>query len=254
MIIPQGAWDDYIEALAKVNGTATEKVRKYIETHEIETREDISRLVDYAYGISTYYGEAAAELAAEMYDVMAEISGVEMDPAEPAETATYQDAATAVFGALKQAAAAILVPGAVGRLVKLAAQDTTIKNARRDGVLIAWIPRGDTCPYCIMVAGEGWKHASRATAEDGHARHIHANCDCAFGVRFNEDTKYAGYDPDRYRAQYDRAEGGTQEEKLNSMRRRFYAQNKERINEQKRTAYARSKALEASSAEETDVR
>ena len=253
MIIPQGAWDEYIASLSKVNSEATERVRKYIESHEIENRDDLSRLVDYAYGIATYYGEAAAELAAEMYDVLAEISGAEVDPAEPAATATYQDAAAAVFGTLKQAAAAILVPGAVGRLVKLAAQDTTIRNAQRDGILIAWIPRGDTCPYCIMVAGEGWKPASRATAEDGHARHIHANCDCAFGVKFNENTKYAGYNPDRYRAQYERAEGDTQEEKLNSMRRRYYAQNKERINEQKRNAYARSKALEAPSAEETDA-
>jgi hypothetical protein len=52
---------------------------------------------------------------------------------------------------------------------------------------------------------------------------------------------------------YDSAEGDTEEEKLNYMRRQAYATNKERINEQKRTAYEKHKELDDSEAEEIDV-
>ena len=52
---------------------------------------------------------------------------------------------------------------------------------------------------------------------------------------------------------YAGADGQTESEKLNAMRREFYAANKERINEQKRSAYARREALNDSAAEEKNV-
>jgi uncharacterized protein VirK/YbjX len=52
---------------------------------------------------------------------------------------------------------------------------------------------------------------------------------------------------------YDNAEGSTEEEKLNSMRRKAYATNKERINEQKRSAYEKRQELNSSEAEEINV-
>ena len=249
MIIPESAWDQYIEALAKIDRVATERMQKYIDTHAIDDEDTIREMVDYAYGISTYYGEAAAELAAEMYDAL---SG-DYDPAEPAETSPWWYVDVAVRGALKAAPFGILVAGAVGRTVKLAGQNTVLINAIRDGAEVAWIPRGDTCPFCIMLAGEGWKKAYPSMLKDGNAKHIHGNCDCAYAIRHNPDTEYAGYNPSRYQRMYAGADGVTEKDKLNAMRREFYEQNKERINEQKRTAYARRKALEASSAEETDV-
>ena len=42
-------------------------------------------------------------------------------------------------------------------------------------------------------------------------------------------------------------------EALNMMRRKFYADNKEVINEQKRSAYAKRKERNSSAAEEIDV-
>jgi uncharacterized protein VirK/YbjX len=58
-----------------------------------------------------------------------------------------------------------------------------------------------------------------------------------------------GYDPDEYKALYD-SKSGTPEEKINAMRRQFYAENKEKINEQKRSAYEKRKELNSSEAEE----
>ena len=66
-------------------------------------------------------------------------------------------------------------------------------------------------------------------------------------------TTVAGYDPDRYLQIYDDAEGYGSQQKINAMRREFYAENRERISAQKRDAYARRRALESSAAEELDT-
>ena len=75
---------------------------------------------------------------------------------------------------------------------------------------------------------------SKNALRNGHAEHIHANCDCQYAVRFNDNTSIEGYDPDKYREMYENAEGSTPQEKINSMRRMKYQENK-------RAAYAESK-------------
>ena len=128
-------------------------------------------------------------------------------------------------------------PGRVSRLVKRAGADTTLKNAVRDGAEWAWVPHGDTCPFCITLASNGWQKASSKVLKGGHADHIHANCDCEFAVRFDGSTTVAGYDPEKYLRQY-RAAGSD----VNAMRRIDYAARKDAINAQKRAAYAARKA------------
>lgn len=96
----------------------------------------------------------------------------------------------------------------------------------------AWVPHGDTCPFCIMLASNGWQKASAKLLKGGHASHIHANCDCEFAVRFDGNTGVAGYDPEKYLRQY-RAAGSD----VNAMRRIDYAARRDAINAQKRTAY-----------------
>ena len=49
------------------------------------------------------------------------------------------------------------------------------------------------------------------------------------------------------------AEGSTPEQRINSMRRQFYQQNKDEINAQKRAAYAKRMERDSSKAEELDV-
>ena len=97
----------------------------------------------------------------------------------------------------------------------------------------AWVPHGDTCPFCIMLASNGWQKASAKLLKGGHASHIHANCDCEFAVRFDGSTSVAGYDPEKYLKQY-RAAGSD----VNAWRRIDYAARKDAINAQKRAAYA----------------
>lgn len=232
MQISAKTWSEYITRLSRLNQKAGQLMREYIDAHGTA---DTDGLVAYAYGLVTKYSEGSAELACQMYEALAEAQGVYVPAAEPAATASYGEVARMVSATKDQNPANL--PNGVSRLVKRAGADTTLKNAIRDGAEWAWVPHGDTCPFCITLASNGWQKASQKLLKGGHAEHIHANCDCEFAVRFRSDTTVAGYDPDKYYRQYREAGGD-----INKMRRIDYAANRERINAQKRAAYAARKA------------
>lgn len=244
MTIKRSTWDKYSKRLSKINAEAARLIQEWIDRNGLD---DIDALTDYAYGIATKYGEAAGALSAELYDAIAELSRANTEPAEIAPTPSYGEMAKTVRGVMKQSSNAAMIAAAVGRQVKRCGAQTTLKNAGRDRAEAAWIAIGDTCPYCLMIAAEGWKRVSPTSQAD----HIHGNCDCTYSVRFNKDTQIGGYDPGRYEKMFDNAEGDTTEEKLNSMRRDAYAKNKDEINAQKRDAYALRK--EESEAEEIEA-
>lgn len=259
MTISAESWHKYVEALYKVNSKASEELNKMLgRGFNYNNPEDMKRLVDYAYGISTKYGEAAAELACQMYDAVGLASGMLLEPATPAELASYGEVAKTVYGTAKNSQNLEEMLSAVTRLVKKAGQDTTLQNAMRDGAQFAWIPSGDTCAFCITLASRGWQTASKQTIKNGHAEHIHSNCDCAYAVRFNSDTQVKGYDPSVYEDMYYGAnldgEKATPKNRINALRREFYAKNKAEINANKRINYAeRQERLNSSEAEETKV-
>lgn len=225
--IVQAAWDDYISRLSQLNQKAGQLMREYMDGHP---EADTDALIRYAYALVTKYGEGSAELACQMYDALAEAQGVTLPAAEPAPTATYGE----VTGMVKatQDSPPSLQQG-VSRMVKQAGADTTTRNAIRDGAEWAWVPHGDACPFCRMLASNGWQRASKNLLKKGHAQHIHANCDCEFAVRFSRGFDIAGYDPEAYLRQY--RDAGSD---INNWRRIDYAANRERINAQKRAAYA----------------
>ena len=239
--LSQASWKNYIELQRKTNERAVDLAVAYLKNHPTATLEEVDAFITYAYAIATKYGEASAELACEMYDAMAAASGVTLPAAEPAATATYGEIARTVQGEMLRTENPNAIGAAVGRLVKAAGEDTTLKNAIRDGAQFAWVPSGDTCAFCMTLASNGWRYASKDALEGGHAEHIHNNCDCSYAIRFDSRTKIKGYDPDYYRAMYDNAEGSTSREKINSMRRAQYAANPEKYREQNRTNYIASK-------------
>jgi len=251
MTIPWKTWRKYIDDLRKVNDAAAQSVLKYMATHEIIDPAQVDDLIRYCYGLATKYGEAASELAAQMYDALAAATGATVAPAVPAATATMQEVARSVVGTLKTGNSEI-VSASVGRLVKMAGVDTTMQNALRDGAEWAWIPVGDTCAFCITLASRGWQRASKKAIRGGHAEHIHANCDCTYAIRF-DDSEVEGYDPRVYEDMYYAADGSTPEQRINAMRREAYARNSEEINAQKRSAYAKRQERESSAAEEINA-
>ena len=223
-----GIVTSYHARLSKLNEKAGQQMAEYVAAHGTE---DGPALIAYAHALVTKYGEGSAELACQMYDALAEASKANLPAAEPAAMAEYGEVARMVNATKRQNPANL--PNGVRRLVKRAGADTTLHNAIRDGAEWAWVPHGDTCPFCIMLASNGWQKASAKLLKGGHAEHIHANCDCEFAVRFDGSTTVAGYDPEKYLRQY-RAAGSD----VNAMRRIDYAAHRERINAQKRAAYA----------------
>lgn len=238
MIITDATWEtQYIGRLRKINDAAANKIRKFLEKNIVVTLQDWNALIDFAYGVSTKYGEAAGAIACEFYDAVARASNVTVPAAVPAATATYAEVAKSIRGTGKSGNIDLMA-GAISRLVKMASVDTTMQNALRDGAEWAWIPRGDTCAFCFTLASRGWQRASKKAIKNGHAEHIHANCDCTYAVRFSPDDDVEGYFPNEYREIYLNADGKKPEDKINSLRRDLYAENKDKINAQKRAAYA----------------
>lgn len=255
-------WSKYRDLLSRISEKAADEFRDAVfkadGRFEGVGLGNIPRneLIEYAYGLATKYGEASSAVAAEMYDAIAELSGAMVPAAVPAETATYSEVAKTVNGIIKKTGNEDMLAQGIGRLVKMAGTDTVLSNAYRDrpkskgkgkgskrkhsGAQVAWIPSGDTCPFCLMLASKGWQNQTQWAA-NSHSEHIHANCDCTYAVRFNNDLTIEGYDPEEYKAIYDNAEGKTRNEKFNSMRRDYYSENKDKINAQKRAAYAMKK-------------
>lgn len=259
MRITSKAWKNYIGIQRRLSDrAATEmlamlaKLSAQYEEGAITLEEYQNAAIDYAYALATKYGEGAGSAACDLYDAIAELQGANVPPAIPADTATVSETAKAVVGTMKTGNNDI-VSSAVGRLVKLVGVDTMQQNALRDGAEWAWIPMGDTCAFCLTLASRGWQKASKSAIRNGHAEHVHANCDCTYAVRFKPNIDVEGYDPQRYLDMYYNADGSTPEERINAIRRDLYAKNKETINAQKRSAYAKRKELNDSAAEELNV-
>ena len=220
MKISAKSWANYVSKLSKIRTKAAGLMQSYIDENGTE---DGDALVDYAHALVTKYGEASGALACQMYDAIATASGKSVPAAEIAELPTIGDTAKAVYGTMKNRDNT--VSATVGRMVKQSAADTTLHNALRDQAYFAWIPSGDTCAFCLTLASRGWQRMRKNTLKNGHAEHIHANCDCEFAISFDEDPKVDGYDPQKYREIYDNAEGETPRDKINAMRRAQYDEN-----------------------------
>lgn len=246
MTITLNEWAKYRNMLAKINNKAAEEFRNYFFSAHGElggvglSGIDRNEVVNVAYSISQKYGEAGAALAAEFYDEIAAASGVALPSAVPAEVASYSEVAKTVNGAMKTSEQTQYIADVVGKIVKKASTDTIKQNSKRDRAEYAWIPNGDTCPYCIALASRGWQDARTDKSGD----HLHAHCDCTYAVRFKKSTNVDGYDPNYYKEMYYDADGRSSNDKINAMRREQYAENKDKINEQKREAYAARKMIE----------
>lgn len=207
----------YVKKMHQLNVKAAEEMQKYIDRFGFG---NMSALVHQAQYLTTKYGEGTSELACLLYDYLAENQRARVLPAEPAPTATLDETWGAVQGALNESEKK--VPDVVSRLVKQAGADTIQKNAARDHAEMAFVPVGQTCAFCMMLASRGWERAT--WADKSHAAHIHANCDCQYIVRFNSNEGVEGYDPDKYKKIYHDAPGWDWRDKLNAIRREQYAE------------------------------
>lgn len=251
MYISTKDWLSFVNKLSKINTAAADAVRDYIQK---EGFKDTDALIAYCYKVANYYGNASASFAAMMYDAVGELEGMFYPAAELAELPEYGEVAKAVQGTMKTSLNPDEIGGAVSRLVKRTGQDTILQNAQRDRAQFAWIPAGETCAFCITLASRGWQNMSKKALKNGHAEHIHSNCDCTYMIRHSDDFNVEGYDPDYYYDLYNNTDYGAKpKDKINAMRRKFYAENREEILSQKADAYKKRMELNSSAAEETKV-
>lgn len=219
MTISSADWQRYVRRLSAIDARAAARMQAWMERNPEAA---VETLTAYAWAIAGHYGSASAALACEMYDATAAAQGAHVAAAVPAATATLEETGIAVRGTMKNQRST--VPATVSRLVKQAGADTVRQNAARDGAEWAWVPSGDTCAFCMMLASNGWQRQGKKAARGQHAEHIHANCDCTYAVRFDGKSGVADYDPKRY---YDRLveadPGGSWGDRINAVRREQYA-------------------------------
>lgn len=240
MIIPLKTWTKYKDKLAAIDRRAEVSMISFVQSIG-GYGDHVNECLDYAFALATKYGEAAGAAACELYEAVAAASGLTLE-AMPAATATYEEVAKSLNGIHKISSDPAKLSQGVSRLVKRTAADTTLQNAVRDGAYFAWVPSGDTCAFCLMLASNGWRMAGKKTLKGTHAEHIHANCDCQYAVTFDPFSGVEGYDPAEYEAMFDGIDGDWNK-KVNAVRRQQYAKNKDHINTQKRAAYERKKKL-----------
>lgn len=221
-------WAKYRDSLSKICKQASDEYTYYFfnisgfkEGNGLKGVE-LEEAIDVANAIAQKYGYASAEVACQMYDATAKMEKANIPPAVPAEVATREETASAIVGSLKQSNTGKLVESVMYRLVKQAAADTMIQNAKRDGAKWAWVPSGDTCAFCITLASRGWQPASKAQLHGDHAEHIHGNCDCQFMISFKGGLDVEGYDPEEFKDMYYNAEGNSSRDKINYIRRNTY--------------------------------
>lgn len=246
-MISAADWQRYVDRLAAIDERAARAMREFIRINGIQNTQ---ALIEYAYAIATKYGEASAALAAEMYDAIAETAPQIIALAEVASTATIEEVAETVNGILETSVNENSIAGGVSRLVKRAGADTIIQNAVRDRAEFAWIPGGDGCAFCLMLASNGWQPASKKSLTKGHAAHIHSNCKCTYAVRFRQSDDIPGYHPERYKKEFadiklEPGQSPTWKNKINALRRENYEENRDKIREQQdRAAALRRQAKE----------
>lgn len=242
MQISAKAWQSYTERMERIDANAARLLKAWMRGHDYSTEAGMRELIRTATALNVKFGQAAAELAAQMYDATAALYHAAVPAAEAALPASAVQVEAAIRKAVGISANEEVAGSALGALVKQAGLRTTVKNARRDGAEWAWIPDGGACGFCLMLASRGWQKIGSANSGIAHA---HSHCRCQYAVRFTPSGGVGGYDPEEYKMLWDEAkeaaedyDGGTSwSERVNALRRAHYAENADKINAQKRAAY-----------------
>ena len=86
MRISRNDWNNFIKRLSDLNQQSARLIEEYINTYGTD---DPEQIVNYSYKVIRTFSNGSAALNAAMYDVIAELSGVSVDPAELADLPAY---------------------------------------------------------------------------------------------------------------------------------------------------------------------
>ncbi len=207
LILPRKALSAYDKRLAALEGKAYEYasgrigafIEKFPGAKPEQLREFAIEVVDDAVGA---FGDGASSLAADMYEGMAELSGVKVKPA----VIDTSDVHSHIESEVRYQLGKFLSGDPQGFIhacgskasdqVARRANQTMRLNAKRDGLRYARVPMGgETCSFCAMLASRGFDYRSAKTAGEGN--HYHKNCRCKVIPGFG-GMEVEGYDPDEW--------------------------------------------------------
>lgn len=207
LILPRKALSAYDKRLAALEGKAYEYAsgrigvfsEKFPGAKPEQVREFAIEVVDDAVGA---FGDGASSLAADMYEGMAELSGVKVKPA----VIDTSDVHSHIESEVRYQLSKFLSGDPQGFIhacgskasdqVARRANQTMRLNAKRDGLRYARVPMGgETCSFCAMLASRGFDYRSAKTAGEGN--HYHKNCRCKVIPGF-EGMEVEGYDEDEW--------------------------------------------------------
>ena len=238
MEIPREWLERYSQGLNRVSERGLEQLEQALAavdfTQGVATvRQQLVAIMQTCCGTSA---SMAARLAAEFYDGLRLKAGVsdgfraQVDPCrDPKAT---EGAVRAFVQPLVDAgpvAAEKIKRSCADRLdqeSREAANRCVERNAKRDPKKPRWarVPMGaETCKWCIMLAGRGFKYHAEELAS-----HSHPNCDCRVIPSWDGKTTIAGYDPKYYEDCYRHPEDHPEiRDAINARRRELYAKRHE---------------------------
>lgn len=211
LILPRKALSAYDKRLAELEGRAYEyassRISAFIEkfpgAKPEQVREFAIEVVDDAVGA---FGDGASSLAADMYEGMAELSGVKVKPAVIDTSDFHGHIESEVRYQLGKYLSGdpqgfIRACGSkASDQVARRANQTMRLNAKRDGLRYARVPMGgETCSFCAMLASRGFDFKTAKSAGDGN--HYHKGCRCKVIPGF-PGMDVEGYDPDEWHARW----------------------------------------------------
>ncbi len=190
--IPRAALDYLTKEINGISADAKAKVLrvlKELDWNDVPACRDA--VVDVVNAVLDNYGLAAGQAAADFFDVAREIAVGEKLGAtatadrDPAATECAIRAFVDKVNGGDHDAFERLVLSRIDYEIKRAAGTTMMENVARDPLSprFARVPSGgETCKFCLMLAGRGFVYHSKKTA--GEFGHYHDNCDCRIVPRF----------------------------------------------------------------------
>lgn len=165
-------------------------------------------LLDFFPELLTAYGDAAALLGADWFDMLRDAppsaASFRAALARPVDTEQAEASARWALGPLfadepDPGSALSLLMGSAQRLVLQPGRVTVWDSVRRDPVSrsFARVPSGlTTCKWCVMLASRGFAYTSDEAA--GQGIEFHDNCDCVIVPGRNRDDLPEDYDLDYF--------------------------------------------------------
>lgn len=212
--IPRAALDYLTKEINGISADAKAKVMrvlKELDWNDIPACRDA--VVSAVNAVLDAYSLAAGQASADFFDASREIA---VGSRLGAAVATGRDP-DATEGAIRAFVDKVLkgdidsfnsaVLSRVGYELKRSAGQTMMENAARDPLKprFARVPSGgETCRFCLMLAGRGFVYHSKKTA--GEFGHYHDNCDCRIVASWDKDG-VEGYDPTSYLNEWRGREG-----------------------------------------------